>query len=90
MRITPRSQVIKIAQNCAPQSQTAHCGVKNEIFVSLWLLLKGQSGEILLGVNTSINKEKNLIKKKKISKHTAELNFSKFVIKYLCEIETEF
>ena len=46
-----------------PQSQTAHRGVKRgvkiEIFVILWLLLKGQSGEILLGVNTSIIKEKN-------------------------------
>ena len=31
------------------QSQTAHPGVKIEILVSLWLLLKG---EILLGVTT--------------------------------------
>ena len=39
---------------CIPQqSQTAHRGVKIVIFVSLWLLSKGQSGEILLGVNTS-------------------------------------
>ena len=36
----------------------AHRGVKIEIFVSLWLLLKGQSGEILLEVNTSIMIEK--------------------------------
>ena len=42
-----------------PQSQTAHHGVKIEILVSLWLLLKGQFGEILLGLNTSIIKEKN-------------------------------
>ena len=35
-----------------------HCGVIIEIFESLWLLLKGQSGEIHLGVNTSITKEK--------------------------------
>ena len=41
-----------------PQSQTAHCRVKIENFVSLWMLLKGQSGEILFGVNTSIMKEK--------------------------------
>ena len=31
-----------------PQSQTC----RSKIFVSLWLPLKGQSGEILLGVNT--------------------------------------
>ena len=36
------------------QSQTAHCGVKIEVFGSLWLLLKGQSREFLLGVNYSI------------------------------------
>ena len=41
-----------------PQSQTIHSGVKIEIFVSLWLLLKGQSGKILLRVNTSIMNEK--------------------------------
>ena len=41
-----------------PRSQTAHRGVKIEISVSLWLLLNGQSGEILLGVNTSIIKQK--------------------------------
>ena len=39
-------------------SQTAHHGVKIEIFVSLWLLSKGQSREILLGVNTSIMNER--------------------------------
>ena len=37
-----------------PRSQTAHCGVKIEIIGSLWLLLKGHSGKILLGVNYSI------------------------------------
>ena len=36
----------------------AHRVVKIEICVSLWLLLKGQSGEILLEVNTSIMIEK--------------------------------
>ena len=45
------------------RSQNAHCGVKIEIFVSLWLVLKGQWGEILLGVNISIIKEKILRKK---------------------------
>ena len=44
--------------NCTQWSQNAHSGVKIEIFVSLWLLLKGQSGVILLGVITSIMKEK--------------------------------
>ena len=34
-----------------PRSQNAHLGVKIKIFGSLWMLLKGQSGEILLGVN---------------------------------------
>ena len=34
-------------------------GYKIEFFTCLWLLLKRQSGEILLGVNTSIIKEKN-------------------------------
>ena len=42
-----------------PPSQTAHCWVQIEIFGSLWLLLKGQSGDILSGVNTSTMKEKN-------------------------------
>ena len=32
-----------------PQRQTAHRGDEIEIFSCLWLLLKGQSGEILLG-----------------------------------------
>ena len=40
----------------APWSQAAHPRVKIELFVSLWLLLKGQSGEILLAVNTYIMK----------------------------------
>ena len=46
------------AVRITPQSQTAHLGVWIENFTSLWLLLKGPSGEILLGVNTSIMKEK--------------------------------
>ena len=37
-----------------PLSQNAHRRVKIEIFTSLWVPLKGQSGEILLGVNNSI------------------------------------
>ena len=37
-----------------PQSQNAHHGVKIEIFTSLWVPLKGQSGEILIGVDNSI------------------------------------
>ena len=41
-----------------PRSQTAHWGVKIKIFESLWLLFVGQSGEILLEVNTSIMIEK--------------------------------
>ena len=36
------------------RSQNAHRGVKIETFTSLWVPLKGQSGEILLGVNNSI------------------------------------
>ena len=43
-----------------PRSQIAHCRVKIEIFVSLQLLLKGQSGEILLGANTSIIRENSI------------------------------
>ena len=42
----------------APRSQTAHRGVRIENFAVLWLLLKEQPGEIFLGVNTSIMKEK--------------------------------
>ena len=38
-----------------PQRQTAHCGDEIEIFSCLWWLLKGQSGEIPKGMNTSIN-----------------------------------
>ena len=40
------------------RSQNAHSGVKIKILVSHWLLLKGQSGQILLRVNTSIIEEK--------------------------------
>ena len=39
------------------RSQFEHCRVKIKIFMSLWLLLKKQSGEILLEVNTSILKD---------------------------------
>ena len=42
----------------APRSQTAHGGVRIKIFENQWLLLKGQSGEILLGENTTIMKAK--------------------------------
>ena len=41
-----------------PRSQTAHGRVWIKNLTGLWLLLKGQSGKILLGVNTSIMKEK--------------------------------
>ena len=40
------------------RSQTPHRRVKSEIFLNLWFLLKGPSGEILLGGNTFIMKEK--------------------------------
>ena len=40
------------------RSQTAHRGVRIKKFAGLWLPLKGQSVEILLGVNTYIGKEK--------------------------------
>ena len=74
-----------------PRSQTAQCEVKIEIFVSLWLLLKGQSGEILLGVNTSTMKDKILshffIRKPKSWTPQCHVNsgveFSNFVIEYL-------
>ena len=54
--------------------------------------LKGQSGEILLGVNTSIMKEKILSVKFWLHSvmHTVESNFSNLVIEYLGKIETEF
>ena len=61
-----------------PWSQTAHRVVKIEILVSLWLLSKGQSGEILLRVNRSIMKENNCRKK------------FRFGNPKICEIETEF
>ena len=41
-----------------PGSHPAHRGVRIKKFDARWLLLKGQLGEILLGVNTSIMKEK--------------------------------
>ena len=63
----------------------------------------GQSGEIILWVNTPIIKEKisrNFLDKLSLkfwlrgvmhtSEYTAESNFSNFVIEYLGEIETEF
>ena len=77
----------------------AHCGVRIKIFESLWLLLKGQWGEIFFGVNTSIIKEKILRKFCYLLSlkfwlqgvmHTAESNFWNFVIEYLGEIKTEF
>ena len=40
------------AVGISPRRQSAHRGVKIEIFSWLWLLLKGQSWAILLGVNT--------------------------------------
>ena len=43
-----------------PRSQTANRGVRIKNFASLWLLLKGQSLELLLRVNTSIMKEEIL------------------------------
>ena len=56
---------------CTPRSQSAHRGVKvhtaesnctmrnqNRNLGSLWLLLMGQSGKFLLGVNNSIMQEK--------------------------------
>ena len=51
-----------------PRSQTAHCGVKIEIFVNLWLLLKGQSGQTPLGVNTSFMKDNVWIIKRGLTK----------------------
>ena len=47
------------------QRQTPLRGVTIEIFTCLWMILKGQSGEILSVVTTSIFKEKILIKKYK-------------------------
>ena len=82
-----------------PLSQKAHCAVKIKIFANLWLVLKGQWGEILLGVNISIIKEKIWRKNFDLLRlkcwlcgvlHTAESNFSNFEIEYLGEIETEF
>ena len=74
--------------------------------MSLWLLLKQQSEEILLGVNEHIYLERKGLKEKKIFAkpkiltlqchehlgvmYSAESNFSNFVIEYLGEIETEF
>ena len=81
------------------QSQTANRRVKIKIFVSLWLLLKGQSGEILLEMNTSIIQERfeehffDLPSLKfwlRIVMHTTESNFFNFVIEYLSEIKIEF
>ena len=62
--ITPQSHEKKYLKNrnsavcIKPWSQTAHCGVRIDIFESLSLLLKRQSGKILLWVNKSIMKEK--------------------------------
>ena len=47
-----------------PLRQTAHRGVKIEIFTCLWLLLKGQSIENLLGVITSNTDERKDLKYK--------------------------
>ena len=83
------------------RSQTSHCGVKIEIIFSLWLLLKGQSGEILFcGERIYIMKENIWIIKSGFTKpkiltpcsvmHTAESILSNFVIEYLGNIKTEF
>ena len=47
-----------------PLRQTAHRGVKIEIFTCLWLLLKGQSIENLLGATTSNTDERKDLKYK--------------------------
>ena len=52
--IIVKSQAPRCASHCSVKEQL---GVKIKIFVSLWLLLKGQSGEILLGMNTYIIEE---------------------------------
>ena len=46
--------VLPTAESSTPQCQNPHRGVKIKIFTSLWVPLKGQSGEILSGVNNSI------------------------------------
>ena len=46
-----------------PRSQTAHRGVKIEILESLWLLLKGQSGEFPLK-ETILSCKKRFLEKK--------------------------
>ena len=61
MCIILQSQALRCASHWGvhfASHQTEHREVKIQIFVILWLLLKGQSGEILLGVNTSIMKGK--------------------------------
>ena len=54
------------------------------------MLLKGQSGEILLGVNTSIIKEKIWRKKILFAYKFFYPRGYNFVIEYLNKIETEF
>ena len=73
----PRSQ----APRCA-----SHCGVKIKIFGSLWLLLKGQSGEFLFRGKLFYHVRKDL----KNFFLICRVEFSNFVIKYLGEIETKF
>ena len=93
--ILPRSQAPLCASHHGVKLHKAESTSKS---LSLWLLLKGQSGEILLGMNISIMKEKiwrNLfdflsLKFWPMVSCTVESNFSNFVIKFLGEIETEF
>ena len=57
----PRSQGLQVSKKfpqCVAHRRDDLCGVRIEIFTCLWLLLMGHSGEILLGVNTTIMKEK--------------------------------
>ena len=80
--ITPQSHEKKYLKNrnsavcIKPWSQTAHCGVRIDIFESLSLLLKRQSGKILLWV-------KNLSWKKKFEEQFFDLLSLKF---WLCGV----
>ena len=58
LRFVHHTEESSFAVCITPLSQTAHRGVRIENFGGLWLLLKGQSGEILYEVNTFIMKEK--------------------------------
>ena len=92
--IAPRSQSPWCSSHRGVKLHTAESELKMSL-ASAWLLLKGQSGEIILSVNTSIMREKIWITKcwfakSKILTPRFHAHRGDRIFQYLGEIEIEF